>query len=452
MLPDVPLLEIFDFYVTHAWIEAWRTLVRVCQRWRNLVYGSPRRLKLRLYCGHKTPARKLLDIWPAIPFIIVVYDLKNSCVDDICAALEHNNRIHEIDLNAIPSSQSGKVLAAIHRPFPLLERLQLVFENETAPVDPDLFLGGPARGLKRLKTLSLNGIPASGLPVLLLSATRLVRLELCGIPHSGYISPVATVTCLSVLTRLESLVIEFESPRSRPGRENRHPQPQPRTLLPLLDEFRFKGSSKYFEDFVARVDAPLLRNLAITFFHRLIFVTPQLTQFITRIPQFKTHEDAFIVFSDSAAWISLDGVHELKIICREPALQLLSLVQVCNSSFPRALLPTVGDLYVIPDDGFSNLRWPDDVESSHWLELFRPFTAVEDLHISQEFIPRIAPALRELVGERVVEVLPVLQALFLEDTLPSESGPGIGQFVAARRRASRPISVSCWDRELSDSS
>ena len=58
--------------------------------------------------------------------------------------------------------------------------------------------------------------PASGLPKLLLSATHLVRLYLYNIPHSGYISPEVMASCLSVLTRLESLVIRFKSPPVSP--------------------------------------------------------------------------------------------------------------------------------------------------------------------------------------------------------------------------------------------
>jgi hypothetical protein len=53
-LPDLALLEIFDFYV-HAdgWdheeeLSAWLTLVHVCRKWRNVAFRSPRRLKLQL--------------------------------------------------------------------------------------------------------------------------------------------------------------------------------------------------------------------------------------------------------------------------------------------------------------------------------------------------------------------------------------------------------------------
>jgi hypothetical protein len=73
----------------------------------------------------------------------------------------------------------------------------------------------------------------------------------------------------------------------------------------------------------------------------------------------------------------------------------------------------------------------------------------ESLHISQEFTPRFAPVLQELVGERMTEVLPALKTLFLEET--SQTGhveAAIGQFVAARQLAGHPIvAVSRWEYE-----
>ena len=54
-------------------IEAWHTLVHVCRNWRNVVFGSPRRLNLHLCCTKRTPVRENLDIWPQLPIIIKVY-------------------------------------------------------------------------------------------------------------------------------------------------------------------------------------------------------------------------------------------------------------------------------------------------------------------------------------------------------------------------------------------
>jgi hypothetical protein len=447
MLPDVALLKIFEFYVYGEPIEAWHTLVHVCQKWRNVVFGSPRRLNLRLYYKAKTPVRETLDVWPPLPIIIRVYGHEMWDVDNIIAALEHNNRICELYLFDIPSWQFEKILAAMQQPFPELTHLELQPRDETGPVKPASFLGGSA---PRLQTLILGCIPFPELPKLLLSATNLVDLNLLGIRQSGHISPEAMVTGLSVLTSLKRLFIKFESPRWRRERKGRRPPPPTRTLLPVLTDLRFRGPSKYLEDLVARIDAPLLDKLAITYFHQLIFDTPQLTQFIRRTPKFKALDEARVVFSDWHVWVTLpqssDGLLELSISCRRSDWQLSSLAQVCSSSFPQAFIPAVEHLYIL-EVGYCD--WQDDIEKSQWLELLRPFSAVKYLYLSRRFVQRIAPSLQELVGERVTEVLPSLQTLFLEETsFPSGSVQGIiGQFVAARQLGGHPITVSRWERK-----
>ena len=372
-------------------------------------------------------------------------------VENIFAALEHNDRVCSVNLTNIPSWHTEKVLAAMQKPFPALTYLQLHFLYEKTPVDPALFLGGSAPSLE---TLVLSYVPFPGLPSLLLSATYLVNLTLWRIPHSGYISPEAVVTCLSVLTRLKSLEIGFESPRRYPDRNSLGLPPQTRALLPVLTRLCFRGDSEYLEDLVARIDAPLLDFLDTMFFHQLIFDAPQLTQFISRTPGLKAHEEARLIFSTHwsvsvAVPRIFYGALKLGISCRQSNLLASSMAQVHGSSFPQALIPTVECLYILEDPyraQLLELHWQDDIENAQWLELLHPFTGVRDLYISQELVSHIAPALQELVGERVAEVLPALETLSLEETLPS--GPdqeAIGEFLAARQLANHPISVSLWE-------
>ena len=441
---DVALLTIFAFYANEGHIEAWHTLVHVCQKWRTIVFGSPRCLNLQLHCNGRTPVREMLDIWPPLP--IVIWESGNEMWGNgnIIAALEHNDRICKIDLFNIPRSQLENVLAAIKKPFPALTRLDLGFKDEideTVPVDPVWFLGGSAPSLQ---TLILYRIPFPGLPKLLLSATHLVHFELLSIPHSGYISPEVMATCLSVLTRLETLILGFEFP----DQKSRRPPPLTRILLPVLTELWFKGVVEYFDDLVARIDAPQLKIMRITFFHQLILDTPQLSQFISRTPKLRTHNKARMAFSKGVSVTLpqiLDGRLHLGISCRYHDWQLSSLAQLCSSSFPQALISMVEHLYISES---SRLPWPDDIENSQWLELLHPFAAVKDLYISSEFVPRILPALQELTGERVTEVLPALQTLFLDE--PLASGPVqdiIVQFVDARQRVDHPIGISRWENE-----
>ena len=101
VLPDKVLLEIIDYTIRvmdtplgedKTSIEAWQSLVHVCQRWRGLVLESRRRLNLRLYCTPETPARDKLDVWPALP-LIVGGDMLSSGAGNVVAALRQANRV-----------------------------------------------------------------------------------------------------------------------------------------------------------------------------------------------------------------------------------------------------------------------------------------------------------------------------------------------------------------------
>ena len=451
VLPDLALLEIFNFCVDDVHdmldliyedIDAWHTLVHVCRKWRNVVFGSPRRLHLRLHCRASTQVKTKLTVWPRLPIVVRGTGWRQWGKYNIIAALEHNDRICQVYLGDMPAfkGHAERVLAAMQQPFPALTDLYLRYMFSDVVI-PDSFLGGSAPGLR---SFYLYHIPFPGLPKLLLSTTHLVRLRLAGIRHSGYISPEAMVSCLSGLTRLEDLLIGFESPQSRPDRQR--PPPPTRTLLPVLTRLQFKGVDEYMEDLVARIDAPQLNYLEITFFNQLLFHTPQLTQFITRIPRFKTDYRAIMFFSSADVSILLPQSPEeglkLGILSRQSDWQLSSLAQVCSSCFPQDFIPVVERLII----GGESPYWQDDIENSQWLELFHIFNTVENLYVTRDFVPRIAPALQELVGERVTEVLPALKNLVLEDTLPSGPVPeAIGAFVAARQLADYPIDVRPWD-------
>jgi hypothetical protein len=463
VLPDVALLKIFDCYVNQAREEedddsltmhAWHKLVHVCRKWRATVFGSPRRLHLQLFCTDTTPVKETLAVWPPLPIVIRQLG-QPSQMDNITVALEHNDRVRQIRLWNTTNSQLEEVLPVMQQPFPALWNLTIccrcrkddLLEDEMPPVVPESFLGGSA---PRLQCLRLQYVPFPGLPKLLLSATGLVTLNIWGIPHSGYISPEAIVRCLSTLTRLETFWLGFESPLSHPVRESRRPHPPTRSALPALTYFGFGGVSEYLEDLVARIDAPLLNGLHISFFHQLIFDTPQLAQFLARTPNIQPPVDARIVFNDYCVKVTspdmLPRSFSLGISCRQSDWQLSSLAQVCSSSFPQVLVPTgTVERLAIREEHLYRPRWQDDIEDSQWLEVLHPFTALKDLYVSREFLPRIAPALQELAGQ----VLPSLQNLFLEDL--QSTGPvqkAIEKFVAARQVAGHPIAVSHWDREL----
>jgi len=156
MLNDDVLLEIFDFYLDEDIYEPlapfeiihWITLAHVCRHWRSVIFQSPHRLNLRLLCTPETPARDTLDIWPPLPLVILdpgQFRDNQSRVDNILAALEHNDRVCEICLRV--ERYSGSELeyftnsAAMQKPFPELTDLRLgMYGDGREPILPDSFL------------------------------------------------------------------------------------------------------------------------------------------------------------------------------------------------------------------------------------------------------------------------------------------------------------------------
>jgi hypothetical protein len=275
MLPDDVLLDIFDFYrmdpTFYPWM--WVTLAHVCPRWRQVIFASPRRLDLQFLCTPRTRVRELLDFLPAMPIMISnsfdpltpraprpTFSLEDG--SQVIAAIEQRDRVWWIHLQDQPSALLEKLATMMQETFPKLRylRLSAADEAQAAPVLlREGFLGGSAPGLE---SFLLRGIPFPELSKLLLSTNDLVHIVLERIPDSGYISPEAMTAALSTCTKLETLVIELLS-------EDPHPDAGPdptsqeitsiaRVSLPALTYFNFDGSGSYFDNFVPRIESPLL--------------------------------------------------------------------------------------------------------------------------------------------------------------------------------------------------
>jgi len=393
---------------------------------------------------------EVLDAWPALP--IILKDTRDN--DNVVAALEseRSNRIYGIHIINMFNSRWERFAAAMQKPFPELTHLEVWANPNVASVLPDSFLGGSA---PRLRKLSLGRIPFPSIPKLLLSANGLLTLDLWNIPDSGYISPDAMATALTVMTRLESLRLKFLSPRSRPDPASRLLHPLTRFVLPALTRLMFKGVYEYLEDLLTRIDAPLLDYLEITFFMDLDFDVPQLYRLIDHAEVFNTFDQAEVLISNRAIGLNLypragkvdpPAQLELQINCKKLDYQLSSLAQVCSSSFP--LVSAMEDLHI--REGDNPLVSPPlavDMETSQWLEILDPFTALKNLHLTETIAAHVCSALQELSGERVTEVLPTLQRLFIDSpssySLPEGLRKAIKTFVDARRRSGHPVSVHC---------
>jgi hypothetical protein len=373
--------------------------------------------------------RDTLGVWPALPLLIRAFHLDlEEGLGEVVAAIKRSDRVREISLENVSSSDLETLSIAMQEPLSELTELQLKSDGEVAL--PDSFLGGSA---PRLRILSLDSIPFPGLPNLLLSATHLVKLRLEDIPHSGYILPEAMVTVLSTLTSLEDLWLGFQSFLFRPDRAIR--RPPTRRVLSVLTHFSFKGDSEYLDELVAHIDAPQLNKLDVSLFNDIVFDTPQFVQFICRTPRLAAPKGAHFLFGGDVAvfgFISTNYELHLKISC------LLNW-QVSSLLPPVA---TLEDLYIAYQQSHRK-----DIENALWLEILQlhPFRTVKNFYLDEECALRIVPALQELVGGRATEMLPSLQNIFLEGFEPS--GPikkGIGKFVATRQITSHPIVVSRW--------
>jgi hypothetical protein len=452
MLPDEVVLEIFDSYkrTTYHWIAKplwnWQTLAHVCRRWRNIIFASPQRLDLRIPCTHRTPRRKYMDSWPRLPISITFFGgdtLDAEGEDNIIAALEQRDRVCQISLFNLKSSVLRRFATFMEEPFPALRDLTLSSLppslDATAPALPRLF-GGSA---PYLRSLVLHGIPLSALPNVVLS-TNLNFLRLFRIP---YISPPAMVTVLLALTNLNTLSIQFCPSQSRPLEMS--PLPRTRAVLPALIHFKFYGSSEYLEDFIARIDTPLLARLRISLVDH-VFNILRLKEFIDRTERFKPLEHVLLSpWSIKASLRSTTGLPTgliLEITSRMTDRQVSSMGQVCNQL--SHLLSQVERLDI--SDRYGNkLGWQDDndADSTQWLHLLISFVSVESLYVSKLLGPGLACSLQELNGERVTEIWPALQNLFLEGLQPSGTElEGMKAFVAARQFSGHPVVLQRWEK------
>lgn len=469
-LPEEVLLLIFHFdcidrvkfvdRVRHlSWNDLrWTSLVCVCRRWRSVVFASPNFLDLRLVCGPTTRV-ELTGIWPPIP--IIIRDLVGLSMPeayDFEAAIVHPDRVCQIDLSGLTLSDLQRLASAMQEPFSSLIHLRLDLSTRgyghAVPSLPDGFLGGSS---PRLQSLVLNYVAFPALPKLLLSATDLVRVEIWEFPHSistGCISPEAIVSGLALSVNLKFLAIGFGLIHSCPDMESRRPPPPMRAVLPLLTRFVFQGSSKYLDDFLARIDVPSLDSIIITFFSQPISDIPQLARLMRRTTRFQTLNEGHVTFSKYG--VSLESLPPtipfvememsgLRITFREHKWGHSCLAQVLitlSSLFPSIYiverLYIYGLLYFPP-------QWDDIIA---WPEILRLLTAVKDLYACRKFAECIVPALQELVGEEVTDVLPTLRNFFVEEL--ESLGPvqeAIRRFVAARQLSGRPVAISPWKKK-----
>ncbi|KAH9029654.1 hypothetical protein EDB85DRAFT_2290745 [Lactarius pseudohatsudake] len=472
MLPDNVLLEIFDFFLrdpTMSTIDViqhpmkWQILVHVCQRWRRVIFESPRRLDLHLSCSYGTPVRRNLDFWPvtlplAVDYPFVLPRLSPEDEDNIIAALGHASRVHRIDILA-SGPLIRKVAVVMQKSFPALTHLDLGWDlNGAPPVIPKKFLAGSA---PRLRYFRLGRVSFPQLPTLLLSARNLITLKVKDISQNGYISPEAMVESLAVLTRLRTLSIALDEKTSSPSDQMRsRPDPPLRTILPALTTFHYRGYSEYLEDILAQIDTPRLYDVRIEYFTHEV-QAPELSRFADRTENLKPDQfsRAEVSFYSDVAYIELDcprgGRRQARLALKILDQEWLDMQVSCIVQVLDQLVPMFS--YVDHLDAHGDHVYSRGMDITDWLPFFRLFPAVQTLHLSGGVAAYIVSALEDTADpeETVTDVFPALRLIWLDEAIEDEDEDdrnkpvgSIEQFLSLRRLSGRPVTIVDTEAEF----
>jgi hypothetical protein len=462
VLPDNVLLEIFDqdrlSSAGRSWEHPWQwhKLVHVCQNWRRVIFSSPRRLDLRLFCSNGTPVKETLRFWPPLPIVMRYGGFPGSEPtspeeeENLLTTLREPDRISEIWLT-ITGLLRDRLAAEMQTAMPSLETLKLTVQDKAELLLPGNFLGGSA---PRLSVISLYGVAFPALPKLLLSTRNLVSIELRNIPSSGYFFPEPLVLGLSGIMRLKSLTIHFTSPIRHVHVRNFHTPPSGHIVLPTLANLKFYGDNEYLEAIVARIDAPLLELIDLRFFNRLVFEIPHLSSFLRRTSQLRSPTQAKIYASGSR--VSIIFIHQpagtphatnprqlrLQVPCRQFDWQLSAISQISGQ-----LSPFSSGVVQLDVRAFSpTASGRDDLDLAQWVELLRPFDRVERLRVVDELVLDVARALQRVASELEPDLFPALRELSLSNSPNFIAAlEAIAPFLSIRELSGNPIILYNWD-------
>ena len=413
MLPDDILLNVFHLYLSVD-PQLWPTLAWVCQRWRQTIFTSPLGLNLRLHCTYGTPVLKTLDCWPVLPIAVQYGGVPNldppapEDDDNIIDALKHSGRVRSISLT-VTSTLLAKI-SGISEPLLDLEELAILSHDNLQLTLPSTFRWGP-----RLRTLHSTRIAFPSFLQLLSPCQDLADLQLHEIPSVGYFSPEAFANALSGMTRLRSISLHLLSFPRRRSYVALPPPAGERIVLPTLTHLKYRGSSKYLDSFVARMDVPILEDIDITLFYQPTMDASQLGRFIERTELQTSLDQADVETSADAISISFTNSRastthlRLQISCKQLDWQLSCMAQICHqfSSF----LFRVNDLGIFTAQSSSEY---DEVGDEHWLEIVLPFGGVEEIHVAGGLPTSILRALYS-ADEGNATVLPALRNICVED-------------------------------------
>jgi hypothetical protein len=470
ILDDDSLLNVFSFYRppplreydhdedryeegNRKWVEYcwWYELAHVCQRWRNLIFGSASYLGVALVCTKRTPVADMLAHSPSLPLVIDYYQRYGEITTEIeeraTLALTQRDRIRRICLD-MSSTHMQKLIVFIEEEYPILEYLVLcrrVMNGTTILMIPET-LEAP-----RLRHLALAGFAIPIGSRLLTTSVHLVTL--CLIMNSPepppYFYPNTVLRWLSFMPQLEMLKIRFSfgAPNYDVEGQLTHPPVMSPVALPNLRYFYFRSDSTYLEELVHRI-TPCPKKLDIYFItpsQRTISL-PRLVQFMNTTENLK-FESAKFEFTESSAFVAVYPRGETEMYSFSISAmgldcdwQISPMAQICNSL--RQIFSRVERLTLEPPAPAVWSSEEDDLgvdRAVEWRQLLGLFINMKTLRIHRMFVIAVSCCLRLDDGEHLLNLLPGLQELIYPGS--GEIGDPFASFINARQRSGRPVTL-----------
>jgi hypothetical protein len=243
--------------------------------------------------------------------------------------------------------------------------------------------------------------------------------------------------------QLEKLSIGFKLCHDM-ERQLLHTPIRTRVTLPNLRLLWFKGSSAYLEALLPWVTTPLLEQLEIDLFNRMIYSIPHLQQLISTAGNLRLNTVKFIflnrlfVKAYHTGPISNTSSWDMFLSGRPVDWQIVSAAQVSHAL--TTVFAEVENLILDYDKSTLELS-NNEADRARWRDFFGSFGNVKTLDISLDdvLLGQLSHALQPREGESPMELLPELQELSYDarDTLPN----AFTLFADARRKAGHPVTI-----------
>ena len=260
--------------------------------------------------------------------------------DHIMAALKQSDRVISINLTVTTSLRDK--LSTFKGVFPELQDLVLLCRDGVPLTMPNTFRWG-----QRLRRLHSTGVVFPALLQLLSYSTNLIDLQLHEVFFHWQFSPGMLMKALSKLGQLRSLSLRF---RFTAFHQSFQPLYLESVFFPALKRLNYHGSMEYLEDIVARIDAPFLKDIEITFFDDLIVALSEFSKFIDWIELYRSHRGTHILSSQPTISMPLIQLRaptllKLQMVCKPPCFLTSSMAQICLDISPF-LFNDEGDLRI----------------------------------------------------------------------------------------------------------